>query len=40
MLTEHGVLPHVVLALPLREQLLMSELIKRQAKEIKEKKKG
>jgi hypothetical protein len=33
MLTEHGVFPHEVLDLPLREKLVMHELIKRQSKE-------
>ena len=40
MLTEHGVLPHVVAALPLREKLLMMALIARQAEIHKDKQGG
>jgi hypothetical protein len=35
MLTEHGVFPHEVLNLPLREKLIMKALIDKQAKENK-----
>lgn len=31
MLTEHGILPHVVVALPMREKILMMELISKQS---------
>ena len=31
MLTEHGILPHVVVALPIREKLLMLALIGKQS---------
>jgi hypothetical protein len=35
MLTEHGVFPHEVLDLPIREKLIMKALLERQAKENK-----
>ena len=31
MLTEHGILPHVVVELPMREKLIMMALISKQS---------
>jgi hypothetical protein len=35
MLTEHGVFPHEVVALPLREKLVMKALLEKRGKENK-----
>lgn len=40
MLTEHGVFPHEVLSLSLREKLVMKELLTRHSKELKRIKDG
>jgi len=36
MLVEHGVLPHIIADLSLREKLIMKAAIERHAKELKE----
>jgi hypothetical protein len=35
MLTEHGVFPHEVVSLPLREKLVIKALLEKHGKEIK-----